>query len=798
MFRVVFRRFGAPFLVTLFTLATLPAAAQDENLEELGTETTEAAPAEEAPKRSKASSSLLRAAGALDEIVVTAQKTEEDVQDVPISVTAIGRDTLEFKGIDDVNAVQLFTPNVNLLSTPTFTLVYMRGIGSGFNKGFEQSVATIIDGVFYSRNNYLNDSLLDVDQIEALRGPQGTIMGKNSTSGALNISTGKPQNEWSASFDGTISEYHDGLNLKAYVTGPIIEDKITFRIAGAFQDQGGDVYNTTLDRMENDTYKFAIRSRLSFDVTEAFNITLGGTVSQLDQDGPGHQIRVWTPDVELLYKTFDPKAENDEFNFQNSLDTPGFVRRDTVIADVTARYDFENDMSLVYVAGWSGFKDHVLFDADFGPAPILTQNTLEKYDQMSHELRVESGPGDIEYVAGLYYFDSTIDLESQNDLLKADTVSVIDELLLPDLLGTALAPAIGLLGGLGVVDLLDFPGEALTYQYEQNVMSLAGFGQVTWHATDELTLVLGARYTYEEKEGQKDQQLSGLGVLWPALVSPRVSAFSEDLSRTERNFTPKASIKYNWTDDIMTFFTYAEGFKGGGYNPQSADADEFAYEEESSRTYELGVRSQFFDGAWTLNLTGFYTEFNDFQVVNFVGSRFVVANAEKARSQGIEAEGFMALTENFFLHGTFGWTDGKYISFPDGPCTAENAEGTCDLTNKELGDAIPYNASVNALIDYPLPSGNMHLFASFDAVYQGATFRVVDLDPADKRGALWLFGSHIGIRDADDVWFATIHGFNLTDEDVSAGSSDVPVFAGTHFGGSAPSRFFSMQFRIRY
>lgn len=752
---------------------------------------------------------------ALDEIKVTAQKKEEDVQDVPISVTAIGRDTLEFKGLSDVNNIALFTPNVNLLSTPTFTFVYMRGVGSGFNKGFEQSVATIIDGVFYSRPNYLNDVLLDIDAVEALRGPQGTLQGKNSTAGALSFRTGNPEPEFYASADAQAST-EEAYEFKGYVTGPVFTDKVRVRLAASYLDQKGDVYNTTLDRYENDALKWALRGKIAVDITEDIEAQIGVTYSSLEQNGTGAQISVWTEDIEFLYKLFDPEADADRFNFQNSQNTPGYVRRDTITLDANLTWEFDDGGFLAYVGGYSTFEDDVLFDADFGPAPILDQDTLEDYKQLSHELRYHSKPGDIEYVAGLYFFQSQFDFDSSNHLLDVgNLVNVAAPVLLNNLLG--IGPVLdGLLGGLlgqqgliggllgtitPVTNLLSLEGEDLTYQYYQKSTSYAAFGQATWYFDSRWTFIAGLRLTYEKKEASKFQQISGLGVLWPLLASPEIVEFNvPDIDRTEFNFTPKVSVKYSIAEDISMFFTYAEGFKAGGYNPQAANAGEFEYDPESSRTYELGLRSKFFNGLATFNITGFWTNFKDIQVVNFAGSRFVVENAEEARSRGVELEFFSPVSENLILTGTFGFTDAHYLKFTDAPCKAPEAKQgqKCDLSGKEIGDAIPLNASVSAISDWPLFGGKFNLFIAVDALYQGGTFNVIDLDPLDFRPGYWGFGSHVGFRDPDDVWFIAVHGFNLTDKDIQVGSADLPLFPNSHFSGQAPGRFFALQARVKF
>ncbi|MGB1088190.1 MAG: TonB-dependent receptor, partial [Alphaproteobacteria bacterium] len=251
------RHFAALFALTFSIGFIVPAFAQDEALDALPEEGEQAAdPAPQAEEK--------RSAPKLDEIIVTAQKRAEDVQDVPLSVTAIGGETLKEKNIGDLAAVGEYTPNMNIINTPTFNFIYMRGIGSGWNRGFEQSVAIVIDEVFYGRPSYLSNGQLDLASIEVLRGPQGTLFGKNAVAGALHIRTARPEAEWSADGDATFGT-DNFQRYRGAIGGPLFNDDTSFRFAFLKETRDGDIQNTLLGVDENQIDNLVARLKFGWE-----------------------------------------------------------------------------------------------------------------------------------------------------------------------------------------------------------------------------------------------------------------------------------------------------------------------------------------------------------------------------------------------------------------------------------------------------------------------------------------------------------------------------------------------------
>ncbi|MGB1087003.1 MAG: TonB-dependent receptor, partial [Alphaproteobacteria bacterium] len=370
---------------------TLPAFAQEtaENLESLPAETAETpAPVSAAP--------------AIPEIVVTAQKRAENLYEVPLSVSAIGRDALAERNVEKLDDIGQLTPNVDIAALPRSTYVRIRGLGSGDNKGFEQSIGLFVDGIYQGRAEYLNDAMLDIEQIEVLRGPQGTLFGKNTVAGALNITTANPGDDfevWGSALMGEFSQ----MRLQGAVNAPVIEDAVNVRLAGKRNLRDGFIYNRTLNRDEANIDKYYFRGKVALVAIENLEVIAGFDLSKIKGRGNGYQLSALAEPATTLYTTFDPDVETDITDFETSLDYPGFVKRDTQAATLTANWEL-GEHTLTLVGGWSSYTFEVSDDVDFGPAPLLSFLYDDEYDQYSAELRIVSPAKRLSYVAGAYWF----------------------------------------------------------------------------------------------------------------------------------------------------------------------------------------------------------------------------------------------------------------------------------------------------------------------------------------------------------------------------------------------------------
>ena len=343
----------------------------------------------------------------IEEIVVTSQKRSENIRDVPISVSAVDGETLRDFNIESMNDLSLMTPNVKFHVTPTVTAILIRGLGTGENRGFEQSVGLIIDGVYYGRGAYLNGGLLDMERIEILRGPQGTLFGKNTIAGALNISTGQPEHEFQGDFSYLIGDYNQ-RRYTAVATGPLT-DTLSFRIALSDDEKDGYIYNTHTGLDEADLSNPMGRAKLRWDTLETLSVEYSISDNEVVRVGSGNQLRAATDESLQLYRQADPETETDGSNLQTSKDRPDTGgTRDIRTHTLTLDWDV-GEFMLTSISGFSTMHETMVIDADFSALPLLLLDQDEDYSQRSQELRLVSPPGKFEYVVGYYYFESNLE-----------------------------------------------------------------------------------------------------------------------------------------------------------------------------------------------------------------------------------------------------------------------------------------------------------------------------------------------------------------------------------------------------
>ena len=801
----------------------------------------------------------------LDEIIVNAQKRAEDIQDVPLSVTAIGGEDIKEKNMSDLNDVSAFAPNLSILATPTFNFIYMRGLGSGYNRGLEQSVATIIDEVYYGRPSYLSNGLLDLAAVEVLRGPQGTLFGKNSAAGALHLRTAQPEFEFGFDGDATFGQ-RQLRRFRAAVTGPIMEDKLAFRFAILDEHQKGDIRNTTVGRDERNLNNSTYRGKLRLDSSANFSNTLTLTYATVDQHGSGTQLTKVRDRHLAAMREFDPQTTGDVYDDLTHQNFPGFVDRYTFDATLVTEWELKNGLLITNVANYAKLDESVEFDADFSPIPFLTLENDEKYYQISEELRFTSAPGEFEYVGGLYYFRNVVEAnynvtnylelheilgitgEGENTicglisgsipLIGISPADLIPGLPLSEITqacqnfeldNAALGTVFGNLAAQRTSTINPDPLEQSITTFDQQSDSFAAFGQGTWHITDRLSLTLGGRVSYEIKKVEVDHILRNLttgtdgngnpfdlqgnpnlgftpggALTFPIIQSGNVD-FTESRTRREFSFSPKVSATMQWTDDIMTYVTIAQGYKGGGFNAQPLKPADLEFEEETSNTYEAGFKSEWLGGAARLNISGFYTQFDDLQVSAFDGVAFVVSNAAGATIKGIEYEWAFVPFFGLFFTGNGSIIDAKYDNFTTGSCGAEvppgqqdgDIEGTCDLSGENLTNAPKWQHTINATFDYPMFNA-VHVHLGLTASYQSVLWFTTDLDPVDRRESGWLIGARAGVRDINDRWALMVFVSNVLDRLDLAGNNDVPTFVGSHFGGRIPTTEIEGQLRIKF
>ena len=741
----------------------------------------------------------------LDEIIVTAQKRKESIKDVPLSVTAISGETIKELNIEDLNDLSRHTPNLKVQASGIFNFIYIRGLGSGLNAGFEQSVGLFIDGMYYGRNHYLTTAFLDLEQVEVLRGPQGTLFGKNTVAGALNITTGTPVHDWAFDADLIMGEA-ETIRATGMVNVPVWEDFVAFRAAGTHFEREGFIFNHHPDRMEKEAEvaQDVIRLKTLFEFNEDFNFTLLYLQAEASLRGFGDELSTAPDEFLAFFRLFDPATDPVAGDGRNSVNDPsGGIQDSTDIVGTLNLNAFSNTFTAI--VGWSEYVRDGQLDADFGPSPSLLVTQRQPYEQWSAELRATSNFGNkFEYVAGLYYFES--DLENPTDTRVAPFQNVT---------GTTtqiLAPPIAQAVADGILPDIAFEAEHGTGDFQQFNQTFSVYGQAQYDVFQWLRLIAGARWSKDIKDLHFTQTLTGPGGIpgfAPILQAVlQAEEFDRTDTREETDFSPKVSALYRFNDDVNFYFTFAQGHKAGGFNASASREIDIEFEPENSDTFEFGMKGDFFDGNARLNLGFFHTQFQDLQVSVFNGLEFIVSNAD-ATTKGVEADAMWLAPYGFILVGSFAYLDGTYDDFRNGPCQAEagssatdNNEdedsGTCDLTGGRLANAPEFQWDIS--VNWLKQVGNLpfNLYAGYDVFYHGDTFFQTDLDPKDFYEGYFMHHARLGVRALDENWSFTIFIRNVTDEVAVLGSGDVPVYSGTHFVRVDQPRNIAAQFRVAF
>lgn len=760
----------------------------------------------------------------LEEIVVTAQKREQSLQDVPISVTAVDGSFIEMTNAADLADVSLYVPNVRVdaddLGSPQ---LFIRGFGTNaFNPSFESSVGFVQDEIYFGRPGYFTESMFDVDRVEVLRGPQGTLFGKNTIAGVFNVSTRNPSELFEA--DTRYTYGSNNAHRLEFGVGGMFADWGGVRISGLYRDEDGELYNQFLDRDEEELTQQAGRIKLMLLPSDTLSVNLTAQISDTEAAFWPYQLMELDSGSFNFLRSYDPDVEDDPYDFRNSADTPGFIEKGSETVSAITQWDVGDlwglqDSAFTLVLAGSKFHIDQLNELDVSPADIGRLENYEDHEQLSGELRFSARAdslfgfgGDVDLVAGAFWYDSQYTLLARIHAGSDIGSFVLTEDALQLISGSG---GFGLIGGLPGIPLLGnilgpIIGEDF-YQldYDQAVTSLAFFGQMTWYLTERIALTPGVRINTEDKTidsaGSRSCTLDQLGlpVCVMATLLEAENYERNGLKRSESDVSPKFVIQYFGDNDINWFASYARGYKSGGFNSLSYTGEDLEFEPEKAETFELGVKATLFDRTLRLNATLYDTRFDNLQVLAFNGVFFDVGNAASARSRGLEAD-FMWFTpfEPLQIMGSIGVLDAKYDSYDGAPAPIRDSNGdlqidaTQDLSGQRIAFAPRTTATLTPMLTFPL-FGLTGRFA-VDVLHQGDQFTDTDLDPNSHVDAYTLYAARVSISNYTESWSVTLGGSNLTDKRVLNQVTDATFFPGSYFAQQASGRQLFATFNLRF
>lgn len=808
----------------LTLLASAAALAQDETpppetpaelAPGAAPDTVPVAPAAEAPPAEAAAPAADggdEAGRHVETITITAQKTQQSLEDVPISVTALGGDFIRDTGAADLAHVAAYVPNVRIdaddLGSPQ---MFIRGFGTNsFNPSFEGSVGFVQDDVYFGRPGYFTESMYDVQRVEVLRGPQGTLFGKNTIAGVFNVTSKGPSDEWEG--DGTLNYgEHDSQRAEGGFGGPIT-DWLGVRVAGLWRKDDGELHNTFLDRDEEKMKQSAGRAQLEFQPTDALKSVLLASASKTHANFWPQELYKLDADTKDYLDNFDPEVEDDPKDFRTSMNTPGFIDKGSTTFSLNTSYAMDDVAGLtsltpVLVLAYSRFHIDQLNELDDSPSDIAQLDNHEDHDQKSAELRF-AGKGDslfglgtgVEFVAGGFFYKSHYDLLARivggGDLasyaLTEDFLQLASgdiNLTIPDVGGVAGIPPLGDVGSLIIGT--DF----YRFDYSQGVRSGALFGQMTWHLDDHWAITPGLRYNHEKKKvdtaGRSVCPLKDQGIPRPCVMEQLLGSndYEHDgLKRNETDLSPKIVVQYFLEDGGNIYASYTRGYKSGGYNSISFTGEGLEFKPEKARTSELGIKGRAFDSTVRYSATLYYTKFSNLQVLAFNGVFFDVSNAASATSKGLEADvEWLTPYEPLTVLASLGILDVKYDNYTEAPAPVSEGLGALqDLSGKRIAFAPKATATLTPTLTYPI--GSMNLRLGVDVLYQGDQYTDTDLDPATHVDAYVEYGARIALADGDDRWSFMLGGQNLTDKRVLNQVTDATFFPGSYFAQQAGGR----------
>jgi iron complex outermembrane receptor protein len=626
----------------------------------------------------------LLAAGAdpdtLDEVVVTAQKRAQPIEEVPISMVALDRKLLEDSRAASLTEMQHLAPNFSYSLSGYCNTITIRGVGGGGrNIGFDTRAGIYVDGVYMGQSQALNLPLYDIEQVEVLRGPQGHLYGRNTVSGAINITTRAPKAKTESSFRA-VAGNHNTREGFAYVSGPLSE-KLLGKFFLGYETRDGYTQNLFNNRKLDDLDRLSTRGQLAIQANDRLVIDLAADHADIKQNSVLGETTTGMFDAPL------PGGPYPDYTVNTNM-TPHFNNRMSG-ASLTANYEMEGSGILTAITGYRSTHQDIEHDEDWSPNDTFRVKFTDKIRQVSQEIRLASpAANSLRSIAGIYLTHETAD-SLHLALAGNDTAMLVTHPL------AGIVP-FGALLGLN-------PGDAIPVAGTVKTSSYALFGSLDYDLTDKAALNLGARYTKD----RKNMLFNIDGTRSGAMAFATLSKYTG--SRTDAMLTPAAGISYALDKDTRIYGKYSTGYKSGGWNldylTASQIASGFEFNKEKVGSYELGIKGAALDRRLSYSFAAFHSTFRDFQVFQFIDvgggvTEMRLRNAAKAESTGAEASLRMRLAHNLEIGGNIGILKATFKSFPGG------LTGGGDAAGKYLPDAPSFTSSITANYTLPAPALN--------------------------------------------------------------------------------------------
>ncbi|HWW58554.1 MAG TPA: TonB-dependent receptor [Sphingopyxis sp.] len=746
--------------------------------------------------------------GFASEIIVTAQKREQSLQDVPIVVTVASAQLLQDAGVRDIKDLTVLTPGLTVVSTAneTQSTALIRGVGTaGGNVGLESSVGVVIDGVYRPRTGVALGDLGEVERIEVLKGPQGTLFGKNTSAGVINVLTAKPGFTPYARGEFTVANY-DEFGGSISVGGPIVGDRLAASLFAVHRTRDGyyDVVTGKGPRTlgnDADRHFWSLRGQLYFTNDAGFDARLIGDITRRNENccvavqlvnGPTTAI------VDALAGAgngvLSPADPDRRLAFSNR-DTTQKIRDGGLSLEIN--YGL-GDATLTSITAWRDWRWVTGSDSDYSGADILYREadggTMNRFRQISQELRVSGRSGILDYTVGGFYAHEILDSR------------------VAQLYGTDFQPFLSLLfsGGTDpsfLKPILDLavPGTGSRDIYKQTGDTFALFTNNSVKLTDALELTVGLRYTIDRKKAVADfdatdggalcdaGQATGSAAIIGALCNPFFNSnfigLTNAQKRTEKALSGTAKLAYRFSPELMTYASYSRGYKAGGFNldrvafPYAAGNPtslqpvlDTSFPGEFVDSFELGFKSTLADRRLYLNAAAFYQDYTDYQLNAFNGFFFSVFPVPEVTSKGVDADILWRPSSAFTLQGGITYADTRYSE--KNRALLSLTPSTANLPGERLNLAPLWSASLSATHELPL-GGGLLLRSNANMRYSSPYNAGTDLNPLKLQKSYAVINARIGIGDEDKSWGVELWANNITDKLYMQNSFDAPFQSGS-------------------
>ena len=667
----------------------------------------------------------------LQAVTVTATRRAESLQKVPVAVSVVDGEQLERDNRNGVASIVQQVPSLNFRTGASNkdTSLFIRGVGTiSTSPGVEPTVATVIDGVVYGRPGQATLDLLDLERIEVLRGPQGTLFGKNASAGVLNIVTKAPTEETHGYID---QSYYSGNESRTRfgIGGSLIPDTLKGSLTTLFGSYDGNVDNRANGHEVNGYNRKGVRGKLEFTPNDDLTLTLAADYMQSHDDAPNGVVsKALTPAFAGALAPVSASGHSRDI----ASDYRSHV--EDINKGLSAQLDWNlGDYTLTSITAWRGWDNTQWQDGDrLATITSAFPGTEDKgdlsYDQCSQEVRLASPKGEfVEYVGGLFYMHGKDD-ETYRRTLVTPTGSQR-----------------------GVAD------------YTTTSDSYSAFGETTLNFTSRLRGIAGLRWTHDDLE-YDHRRVSTSATTVSGIQPGTRSSGSVD----EDGWSGRLGVQYDLSDDVMAYVTYSRGYKGPAYNVffnmQPRDTD--ALKPETSNTWEAGIKASAWDNRLTSNLAVFHSEYDNYQanffdtVANQVVTRLI--NAGSVSTEGVELDYALQATQNLKLSGALAYTRARIDQFS---CPA-GAAASCNVNGKTLPYSPDWKSYVRA--DYSIPLANgLDVELGTDYSWQSEVQYDISQNPDTKQGAYGIWNASIALADYTNGWRVALLGKNLADKSYS-------------------------------